>query len=105
MIIVSLQLKINNFLGIMHKLENNITLMFIQRNDKELFRKCREIWNTITELIGINDPDEFVETTLGDYEDEFIMVDVHKSTSFVEDNYRGKLVIVLHSVIDNYLEE
>ena len=32
------------------------------------------------------------------------MVDVHKNTSFVEGNYTGKLVIVLHSVIDNYLK-
>ena len=39
-----------------------------------------------------------------DDDDEFIMVDVHKNTSFVEGNYRDKLVIVLHSVIDNFLE-
>ena len=32
------------------------------------------------------------------------MVDVHKNTSFVEGNYRDKLVIVLHSIIDNYLK-
>ena len=32
------------------------------------------------------------------------MVDVHKNISFDEGNYRGKLVIVLHSVIDNYLK-
>ena len=32
------------------------------------------------------------------------MVDVHKNISFVEGNYRDKLVIVLHSVIDNYLK-
>ena len=32
------------------------------------------------------------------------MVDVHKNTSFVEGNYRDKIVIVLHSAIDNYLK-
>ena len=32
------------------------------------------------------------------------MVDVHKNTSFVEGYYRDKLVIVLHSAIDNYLK-
>ena len=32
------------------------------------------------------------------------MVDVYKNTSFVEGNYRDKLVIVLNSVIDNFLE-
>ena len=32
------------------------------------------------------------------------MVDLHKNTSFIEGNYWDKLVIVLHSVIDNYLK-
>ena len=36
--------------------------------------------------------------------DEFIMVDVHKNTSFVGGNYRNKLVIVLHFVIDDYFQ-
>ena len=31
------------------------------------------------------------------------MVDVHKNATFVEDNHRNKLVIVLDSVTDNYL--
>ena len=51
------------------------------------FQKCREIWNKITEFIGINDPNDFVETTLGDYEDEFIMVDVQENTSAIRDKY------------------
>ena len=34
--------------------------MPIYSDDKELFRKCREIWNKINELIGINDPIDFV---------------------------------------------
>ena len=41
---------------------SNITLARIHSDDKELFRKCREIWNKITELIGTNDPRDFVET-------------------------------------------
>ena len=77
--------------------------MFIQSDDKELFRKIRKIWNKIIELIGINNAKDFVKNTIDDNADEFIMVDVHKDTSFVEDNYRNKLVIVLHSVIDDYL--
>ena len=77
--------------------------MPINSNNKELFRKCREIWKKITELIGINNARDFVETTLDDG-DEFIMLDVHKNTSFLEGNYRNKLVIVLHSVIDDYLQ-
>ena len=100
---VPLQLKLNNFFGKLHALKNNIKLMSIKSDDKEHFRKFREIWNKIIELIGINNAKDFVKNTIDD-DDEFIMVDVHKNTSFVEGNYRNKLVIVLHSVIDNYLE-
>ena len=82
--------------------------MFIHNDDKEFFRKCREIWNKITELIGINNPRDFVETDLDYDDDEFIMVDVHENTSFVlEDNYRyghNKVVIVLHSVINDCIK-
>ena len=59
--------------------------------------------NKIIELIGINNPADFVKN------DEFIMADVYKNTSFViEDDYRyrhNKVVIVLHSVINDYLEK
>ena len=55
---------------------SNITLIPIHSNDRELFRKCREIWNKINELLGIDDPTDFVRTTL--YDDEFIMLDVQK---------------------------
>ena len=54
---------------------SNITLIPIHSNDRELFRKCREIWNKINELLGIDDPTDFVRTTL--YDDEFFMLDVH----------------------------
>ena len=101
--IVPLQLKIKNFFGKINTYTNNNIVMLIHNDDKERFRKCREIWNKITELIRINNAKDFVETTLDDG-DEFIMVDVHKNTSFVGGNYRNKLVIVLHSVIDDYLQ-
>ena len=81
---------------------SNITVMSIHSDDKELFRKCREIWNKINELIGINDPRDFVETTLDDDEDEFIMLDVEKNTSAVRDKYRKNLVFVLHSIINDF---
>ena len=32
------------------------------------------------------------------------MADVHKNKNFVEISYRGKLVLVLHSIIDNHLK-
>ena len=101
--IVPLQLKIKNFYGKILTYAYNNRMMPIHSDDKELFRKCREIWNKITELIGINNAQDFVETTLDDG-DEFIMVDVHKNTSFVGGNYRNKLVIVSHSVINDYLQ-
>ena len=105
MTIVPLQLKIKNFFGELHTYTNNNRVMPIHSDDKELFRKCREIWNKITELIDINNAEDFVETTLDDG-DEFTSVDVHKNTSFVKGNYknRNKLVIVLNSVIDDYLK-
>ena len=60
--IAPLQLKIDNFsFGELHMFTSNITLAPIHSDDKELFRKCREIWNKITELIGINNAQESVE--------------------------------------------
>ena len=104
MTIVPLQLKIKNFFGELHTYTNNNRVMPIHSDDKELFRKCREIWNKITELIGINNTQDFVKTTLDDDGDEFIVVDVYKNTSFARGNYRNKLVRVLNSVIDDYLQ-
>ena len=80
---------------------SNITLARIHSDDKELFRKCREIWNKINELIGINDPIDLVETTLDDDADEFIMLEVEKNTSAVRDEYRNDLVFVLYSVFND----
>ena len=103
MMIVPLQLKINNSYNEINTLANNNRVMFIYNDDKEFFRKCREIWNKIIELIGINNPIDFINAD--DDVDEFITADVHKNTSFViEDNYRyghNKVVIVLHSIIND----
>ena len=106
MIIAPLQLKINNFYNELNTFANNNRVMLIYNDDKEFFRKCIEIWNKIIELIGINNPIDFVEAD--DHDELFITADVHKNTSFViEDNYRyghNKVVIVLHSVINDYLK-
>ena len=102
--LVPLQLKIKNSYGEIRAYANNNEAMYIYSDDKELFRKCREIWNKIIELIGINNPEDFVETTLDDDANEFITADVYKNTSFLESNYRNnKVVIVLHSVFNGYL--
>ena len=98
--IVPLQLKIKDFsFGELHMFTSNITLAFIHSNDKALFRKCRKIWNKITELIGIDNPTDFVETGNAD---EFIVVDVEKNTSTIRDKYKNNLVIVLHSVFNDF---
>ena len=99
--IMPLQLKRKNFFGELPIYRNNNREMFTHNDDKELFGKGREIWNNITESIGINNTKDFVGTTLDDG-DEFIEADVHKHTSFVEGNYRDKLVKVLHFVINDY---
>ena len=80
-IIVPLQLKINNFYNELNTFADNNRAMFIYNDDKEFFRKCREIWNKIIELIGINNPIDFVDAN--DNADGFITADVHKNTSFV----------------------
>ena len=74
--------------------------MFIHNDDKEFFRKCREIWNKITELIGITNAPDFAETSL-DGDEKFIMVYAHKNRSFFEGSYRNKLIIVLPSVFND----
>ena len=102
MIIAPLQLKIKNFsFGELHMFASNNRAVPIHSDDKELFRKCGEIWNKITELTGKNNAPDFVETTLDDG-DEFIKVDVQKNTTSVRDNHKNRLIIVLHSVFNDF---
>ena len=106
MMIVPLQLKTNNSYNEINTFENNNRVMLIYNDDKEIFRKCIEIWDKIIELIGINDHIYFLKAD--DNDELFIMADVHENTSFVlEDNYKyghNKVVIALHSVINDYLK-
>ena len=106
MMIVPLQLKIKNFCNELNTFANNNRVMFIYNDDKEFSRKCREIWNKIIQLVGLNNPIDFVDAD--DDADEFIMADVYENTSYVvEGNYGcryNKVVIVLHSVINDYLK-
>ena len=99
--VVPLQLKIKNFFSELHTFLNDCRIMFIYSNDKELVRKCRDIWNKITELIGTNNTGNFDETNLDD-DDGFITAYAHKNTSFAEGSYRNKLIIVFHSVFNDY---
>ena len=106
MVIAPLQLKIKNFCDELNTFANNNGVIIIYNDDKEFFRKCIEIWNKITELIGINNPIDFVEAD--DHYELFITADVHENTSLViEDNYRyghNNVVIVSYSVINDYLK-
>ena len=106
MMIAPQKLKINNSYNKINAFKNNNKVMHICNDDKEFFRRCIEIWENIIELIGKNNHIYFLKA---DDDDElFIMVDVHKNTSFViEDNYRyghNKVVIVLHSVINDCIK-
>ena len=89
--IVPLQLKINNFyLGELRMLPNDITLILIHSDDKELFKKCndekwKQIWNKNNELTGINDLANFVVTNL-DGRDDFIILKLEKKQPLLEIN-------------------
>ena len=79
-------------------------IVFIHNNDKECFTKIREIWNEITKLMFINNAPDFIQTTLDDDDDEIIEADTLKDTVFTDDIYDDRLVIVLHSVINDCLQ-
>ena len=80
--------------------------MFIHNNDKELFRKIREIWKKIIEFIFIKNSPDFTQFTLDDDDDDdkFIAADVLRNTVFTNDIYDDKLVIVLRSAINDCLQ-
>ena len=63
-------------------LPNDITIIFIHRDHKELFKKSREIWNNNLRghLLGINDLANFVVTYL-DGRDDFIILKLEKNNN------------------------
>ena len=77
--------------------------MYTENDDKKLSKKIREIWSKIIELIGTNNAPDFVQTTLNDG-NEFIEAYVLKNTAFTDNIYDDQLVIVLHSVFNDYLQ-
>ena len=81
---------------------SGITLVPIESDDEEFFIKCREIWNKIAELMGINNPNDFVE--IDDYRDEFIMLEIEKNTSAIRDKNRNGFVFEFTCVINNLLQ-
>ena len=61
MTIAPLQLKINNFYNELYRFADHNRTIFIGNDEKNFFRRCREIWNNITELIGIKTPEILLE--------------------------------------------
>ena len=72
--LVPLQSKTKNFYNELNTFANYNRVAFLHNGNKECFRKCREIWNNIIELIDINNPIDFVN--FDDDANEFITVDV-----------------------------
>ena len=106
MIIAPLQLEIKNFYNELNTFENDNRLIDKSINNRFIRINSIILWNKIIELIAINNTIDFVNAD--DDDDEFIMTDVYKITSFViKNSYRcghNKVVIVLHSVIIDYLK-
>ena len=78
-------------------------MVYIYSDDKNLFKKCREIWNNITESIGINNAENFVKTT-EDNGDEYIEAILNKNTNLVKVNHKNKneLIVVLDSIVNGF---
>ena len=95
--IVPLQSKINNFyFDELHMYPSNITeglSIVMMKNFLENVEKYG---------IRLNDPKDFVETTLDDDADEFIMLEVENNTSAVRNKYRNDLVFILYSVFNDF---
>ena len=72
--------------------------MYIENSDGGFFRTIREMWNRITELIGINNALDFVQNNL--YDEEYITL-----KNFVKSNCcKDELIIVLHSAVKSNLK-
>ena len=80
-------------------------MVYTYSDDKKLFKKSREIWNNITESIGINNAENFVKT-IEDNGDEYIEVVLNKNKNFVKVNHKNnnELIIVLDSIVNGFLQ-
>ena len=80
-------------------------MVYIYSDDKKLFKKCREIWNNITESISINNSENFGKNTK-DNGDECIEAVLKENTNFVKVNHKNnnELIIVLHFIVNGFLQ-
>ena len=56
-----MQLKIDNSYSEIRKNADNNLIVYIYSDDKKLVKICREIWNNITESIGINNAENLLK--------------------------------------------
>ena len=99
--ILPLQLKIKNFYYEIRDYNNGDKTTYTENSNKEFFKKMREIWKKVIELININNAPNFVKNTLDD-NSEFIDADILEITNFIKSNcYKDELIIVLHSIVIN----
>ena len=98
-----LQLKIDNFDSEIRKNTNNNLMWYIYSDDKKLFKKCIEIWNDITESIGVNNAENFVKNT-EDNGDECIEAVLNKNTNLVKVNHKNnnEFIMVLDSIVNGF---
>ena len=77
-------------------------MVYTYSDNKKLFKKSREIWNNITESIGINNAENFVKTI----EDIYIEAVLNKNKNFVKVNHKNnnELIIVLDSIVNGFLQ-
>ena len=84
--IVLLQLKIKNFYYEIQDYNNSDDIIYIENSNEGFFETKREIWNKITELLNINNAENFVKYTFDD-NSKYIEADVLKNRNFIEDHF------------------
>ena len=79
----------------------NTTLKIIYLDNEEFLKKCREIWNKIIEIIDIDAPHfirNFVEATLDDNENEYVLLDVYILLFYIIHIYSIYSIILIYSI-------
>ena len=100
---VPLQIKMKNFYYEIQDYNNGDNVIYIENTDEGFFETMREIWNKITELLNINNVEDFIQYILDD-NSKYIEADVLENTSFVENKYlKDKIITVLDSVVNDIL--
>ena len=99
--IVPWQLKINNDSFGEIDLNYYDAYVIVESNDKEFLIKCREIRDKISDIMDVDNPNDFVK--MDDY-GEFIELCIEKNTRAIRDKNRNDLVFVIAGFINNSLQ-